>query len=163
VWIVLALDTWGLAGTVHDPRAAKRLFPLYGAAVILGGALGGLLTRPLVGWIHAENLLIVWAVSLGAPSGVAGAVARRGTGGGGEAESGAAAHPSRRVARGGGGCAVRAGIAVASSHVRRDPALDPAVLRALVAVRGRGHGAVPVLRPARGVPGSVRGGHESRR
>ncbi len=64
IWIVLAMDTWGLAGLVHDPRQSKRLFPLYGAGVILGGAIGGLVTGPLAGWIGVENLLLVWGLSL---------------------------------------------------------------------------------------------------
>jgi HEAT repeat protein len=63
-WIVLALDTWGLAGLGHDSRQAKRLFPLYGTGVILGGALGGLITPWLAGWLHVENLLLVWGLSL---------------------------------------------------------------------------------------------------
>lgn len=64
VWIVLGIVTWSLAGTVHDTRQAKRLFPLYGAAVILGTAIGGLLTAPLAEWLHAENLVLIWAASL---------------------------------------------------------------------------------------------------
>jgi HEAT repeats len=66
VWIVLGIVTWSLAGTVHDSRQAKRLFPLYGAAAILATAVGGLLTAPLAGWLHAENLVLIWAVSMAA-------------------------------------------------------------------------------------------------
>jgi HEAT repeat protein len=61
LWTVEAMSMWALAGTVHDTRQAKRLFPLYGAGMILGSALGGLATRPLVAWLHAENLLLLWA------------------------------------------------------------------------------------------------------
>ncbi|MDP8955808.1 MAG: HEAT repeat domain-containing protein [Actinomycetota bacterium] len=64
VWVSQGMALWGVAGSVSDARQAKRLFPLYGAAMILGGAVGGLATRPLSEWIGAENFLVVWAVSL---------------------------------------------------------------------------------------------------
>lgn len=63
-WALLNLFTWGLAGMVCDTRQAKRLFPLFGAAGILGLAAGGLVTRPLVELLGTENLLLVWAASL---------------------------------------------------------------------------------------------------
>jgi HEAT repeat protein len=74
LWIVLGIGTWGLAGMVHDTRQAKRLFPLYGAAVILGGAIGGLATAPLAAWLHAENLVLVWAASLAVTTLLAGSL-----------------------------------------------------------------------------------------
>jgi HEAT repeat protein len=64
MWTAQGMAVWGLASTLHDTRQAKRLFPLYGAGWILGSVLGGLATRPLAVWIHAENLLVVWAVCL---------------------------------------------------------------------------------------------------
>jgi HEAT repeat protein len=64
MWTAQGLAVWGLASTLHDTRQAKRLFPLYGAGWILGNVLGGLATRPLALWIHAENLLVVWAACL---------------------------------------------------------------------------------------------------
>jgi HEAT repeat protein len=64
MWTALGTVTWGLAGSVHDTRQAKRLFPLYAAAGIFGGAVGGFLTPPLAHFLHAENLLLVWAVTL---------------------------------------------------------------------------------------------------
>jgi HEAT repeat protein len=66
VWTVQGMAMWGLAGTVSDTRQAKRLFPLYAAGLILGSAAGGVLTRPLASWLHAENLVLVWAGALGA-------------------------------------------------------------------------------------------------
>jgi HEAT repeat protein/MFS family permease len=63
-WTALGTLTWGLAGSVHDTRQAKRLFPLYAAGAILGGAVGGFLTPPLAQFLHAENLLLVWVVTL---------------------------------------------------------------------------------------------------
>ena len=64
VWVVQGMALWGVAGSVADARQVKRLFPLYGAAMILGGAVGGLATRPLAEWIGAENFLPVWTASL---------------------------------------------------------------------------------------------------
>jgi AAA family ATP:ADP antiporter len=64
MWTAQGFAVWALAGTLHDTRQAKRLFPLYGAGWILGSVLGGLATRPLALWIHAENLLLVWAICL---------------------------------------------------------------------------------------------------
>jgi HEAT repeat protein len=61
MWTAQGVAVWGLASTLHDTRQAKRLFPLYGAGWILGSVFGGLATRPLALWIHAENLLVVWA------------------------------------------------------------------------------------------------------
>src|SRR5918999_3222543 len=63
-WTALGTLTWGLAGSGHDTRQAKRLFPLYGAGAILGGAVGGFSTPPLAQFLHAENLLLVWVVTL---------------------------------------------------------------------------------------------------
>jgi HEAT repeat protein len=64
LWSLQALFTWGLAGMVCDSRQAKRLFPLLGGGGILGSALGGLLTKALVGFLGAENLLLVWSAAL---------------------------------------------------------------------------------------------------
>jgi HEAT repeat protein len=64
LWTLQALFTWGLAGMVCNARQVKRLFPLLGGGGILGGALGGLLTQPLVGFLGAENLLLIWAGAL---------------------------------------------------------------------------------------------------
>ena len=58
------LLTWGLAGAACDTRQAKRLFPLFGAGGIFGAIVGGFGTRTLVGLLHAENLLLLWAGSL---------------------------------------------------------------------------------------------------
>jgi HEAT repeat protein len=64
VWTSQIMAAWGLAGAVHDTRQAKRLFPLYGAGLILGSVVGGLATGPLAAWIGAENLLVAWAGAL---------------------------------------------------------------------------------------------------
>jgi HEAT repeat protein len=64
VWIIEATNMWAVASLVNDTRQAKRLFPLYGAGQIVGGAVGGLLTVPLARLLHAENLIFVWVVVL---------------------------------------------------------------------------------------------------
>lgn len=83
-WTLLSLFTWGLAALVCDARQAKRLFPLFSAAYILGLTAGGLLTRPLVAWVGTENLLLVWAAMLALAFFLARSIAglaRRGAGG----------------------------------------------------------------------------------
>ena len=60
----MRLILWGIAGISFDTRQAKRLFPLFVAAGILGVALGGLATGPLVQQLGTENLLLVWAATL---------------------------------------------------------------------------------------------------
>jgi HEAT repeat protein len=55
---------WGLAGTLCDTRQAKRLFPLFGAGIIIGTAAGGLITRPIAPLLGSENLLLLWALLL---------------------------------------------------------------------------------------------------
>lgn len=62
--LLQAVFMWGSAGLVTDTRAAKRLFPLFGAGGILGAVVGGFSTRPLAAAIGAENLLLVWAAAL---------------------------------------------------------------------------------------------------
>jgi HEAT repeat protein len=64
VWITEATGMWAVASLVNDTRQARRLFPLYGAGQIVGGAVGGLLTVPLARTLHAENLILVWTVAL---------------------------------------------------------------------------------------------------
>jgi HEAT repeat protein/ATP/ADP translocase len=58
------LLVWGLAGAACDTRQAKRLFPLFSAGFILGTVIGGLITPPLATRLHAENLLLLWAVAV---------------------------------------------------------------------------------------------------
>ena len=62
--ILISLVLWGIAGVVCDTRQAKRLFPLFNAARILGQVIGGFITGLLVASIGTENLLLVWAGAL---------------------------------------------------------------------------------------------------
>jgi HEAT repeat protein len=68
LWVtVFVIDTfsrlviWGIAGISFDTRQAKRLYPLFVAAGILGFAVGGLSTSVLVQLLGTENLLLAWA------------------------------------------------------------------------------------------------------
>lgn len=61
---LISLMIWGIAGVACDTRQAKRLFPLFNAAFILGQVIGGFATGLLVNLMGTENLLIVWAGSL---------------------------------------------------------------------------------------------------
>ncbi|MBN2554018.1 MAG: HEAT repeat domain-containing protein [Spirochaetales bacterium] len=63
-WTIQNLFAWGTAGMVYDTRQAKRLFPLLGAGGILGSAVGGLVTKPLVSVLGAANLMLVWGGTL---------------------------------------------------------------------------------------------------
>jgi len=61
---IMRLVLWGIAGISFDTRQAKRLFPLFVAASILGITVGGVLTGQLVKHLGTENLLLVWAAAL---------------------------------------------------------------------------------------------------
>jgi HEAT repeat protein len=63
---IMGLAVWGLAGIVTDTRQAKRFFPLIGGGAVLGQVLGGLATKPLATAFGADNLILVWAGTLGA-------------------------------------------------------------------------------------------------
>ena len=63
MWTLQYLVIWGSASMVFDTRQAKRLFPLFAAGGILGTATGGLITKPLVGWVGSENLLFAWPLA----------------------------------------------------------------------------------------------------
>src|SRR6185295_14649840 len=61
---LIGILVWGIAGVICDTRQAKRLFPLFNAARILGQVIGGFITGLLVASIGTENLLLVWAGAL---------------------------------------------------------------------------------------------------
>ncbi|MBC7876798.1 MAG: cyclic nucleotide-binding domain-containing protein [Anaerolineales bacterium] len=62
---VVSMIAWNTAGVVCDSRMAKRLFPLFNASRILGAVLSGLGTGLLVKFIGTQNLVFVWALSMG--------------------------------------------------------------------------------------------------
>ena len=91
------LNIWGIAGIAFDTRQAKRLFPLFVAAGILGFAVGGLVTGALVDLLGTENLLILWAGMLLAGMALARAITA--ITGAGEATSTRRSRGRRRRAR----------------------------------------------------------------
>ncbi|MBI3151092.1 MAG: HEAT repeat domain-containing protein [Chloroflexi bacterium] len=67
---IISMIAWNTAGAVCDSRQAKRLFPLFNAARILGSVLGGVGTGALVNLIGTQNLVLVWALSMFASFGM---------------------------------------------------------------------------------------------
>ncbi|HUH97517.1 MAG TPA: HEAT repeat domain-containing protein [Anaerolineales bacterium] len=63
--LILGTFIWNLAGEVCDARQAKRLFPLFTSAGILGSVLGNSITGIMAGALGTENLLILQAGLLG--------------------------------------------------------------------------------------------------
>lgn len=63
--LVLGTFMWNLAGAVNDSRQAKRLFPLFASAGILGSVTGNLLTGPIASGLGTSELLVVYVVLLG--------------------------------------------------------------------------------------------------
>ncbi len=61
---IISLIAWNTAGAVCDARQAKRLFPLFNAARILGSVLGGLGTGLLANLFGAQNLILAWMFSM---------------------------------------------------------------------------------------------------
>lgn len=57
--------SWNLAGAVCDARQAKRLFPLFASAGILGSVLGNSITGLIAKRLGTDNLLILYAALLG--------------------------------------------------------------------------------------------------
>lgn len=66
LWLLISLTAailgtlvWNVAGELCDARQAKRLFPLFASAGILGSVAGNLVTGRLAQALHTENLLVV--------------------------------------------------------------------------------------------------------
>ncbi len=60
ILVTLAL-MWNLAGNTVDARSAKRWYPLFAGAGVLGGVIGNVATGPLVALIGTPNLLVLTA------------------------------------------------------------------------------------------------------
>src|SRR5215207_6559203 len=56
---------WNLAGEVCDARQAKRLFPLFTSAGILGSVVGNAVTGAVARLLGTDNLLLLYAILLG--------------------------------------------------------------------------------------------------
>lgn len=68
--LLTVAQSWLFANQVFTTREAKRLFGVIGAGAILGGTLGGLLTRLLAALAGTEGLLLVAAGGYAACSGL---------------------------------------------------------------------------------------------
>ena len=62
---ILGTFVWNLAGEVCDARQAKRLFPLFTSAGILGSVLGNAITGYIAKHLGTDNLFILYAILLG--------------------------------------------------------------------------------------------------
>jgi HEAT repeat protein len=62
---ILGTFVWNLAGEVCDARQAKRLFPLFTSAGILGSVLGNAVTGFIAKLLGTDNLLLLYAFLLG--------------------------------------------------------------------------------------------------
>ena len=65
VSMILGTFVWNIAGEVCDARQAKRLFPLFTSAGILGSVLGNAITGMTARLLGTDNLLILYALLLG--------------------------------------------------------------------------------------------------
>jgi HEAT repeat protein/ATP/ADP translocase len=63
--MILGTLVWNVAGEVCDARQAKRLFPLFTSAGILGSVFGNLITGSAAKLLGTPNLLILYALLLG--------------------------------------------------------------------------------------------------
>jgi HEAT repeat protein len=62
--MILGTFIWNIAGEVCDTRQAKRLFPLFTSAGILGSVVGNAVTGVSARLLGTDNLLILYAVLL---------------------------------------------------------------------------------------------------
>ena len=65
VSMILGTFVWNIAGEVCDARQAKRLFPLFTSAGILGSVVGNAITGVTARILGTDNLLILYALLLG--------------------------------------------------------------------------------------------------
>jgi len=63
--LILGTFIWNLAGEVCDARQAKRLFPLFTSAGILGSVLGNSITGVVAKILGTDNLILLYAALLG--------------------------------------------------------------------------------------------------
>ena len=63
--MILGTFVWNIAGEVCDARQAKRLFPLFTSAGILGSVIGNAITGVTARLLGTDNLLILYALLLG--------------------------------------------------------------------------------------------------
>ncbi|MEO5887861.1 MAG: HEAT repeat domain-containing protein [Anaerolineales bacterium] len=59
--MILGTFVWNLAGEVCDARQAKRLFPLFTSAGILGSVIGNAVTGGVARLLGTDNLLLLYA------------------------------------------------------------------------------------------------------
>ncbi len=75
--VILGTMIWTTASEVCDARQAKRLFPLFASMGILGSVLGNALTGAFANLAGTENLVLLYALLLGAGFLVTRTIARK--------------------------------------------------------------------------------------
>jgi len=75
VSMILGTFVWNIAGEVCDARQAKRLFPLFTSAGILGSVVGNAVTGLIARLLGTDNLLLLYAALLGVALSVTRAIA----------------------------------------------------------------------------------------
>jgi AAA family ATP:ADP antiporter len=65
VFVMTVSQYWAYAGTVFDPRQAKRLFAFLGAGGLLGGLAGGKIAGFVAARVSTYNVLFVSAILMG--------------------------------------------------------------------------------------------------
>jgi ATP/ADP translocase len=74
---LLGILTWTTASEVCDTRQAKRLFPIFVTASILGDLLGSILIGPFARFLGTENLVIFFSLLLAGSALLIQAIAQR--------------------------------------------------------------------------------------
>jgi HEAT repeat protein len=74
--MILGTFVWNIAGEVCDARQAKRLFPLFTSAGILGSVAGNAVTGAAAKLLGTDNLLLLYALLLGIALYLTGVIAR---------------------------------------------------------------------------------------
>jgi len=84
LWLAISLTAallgtlvWNVAGDLCDARQAKRLFPLFASAGILGSVVGNLVTGLLAQALRTENLLVIDGGLLVAAAGLVAALPQK--------------------------------------------------------------------------------------
>lgn len=72
---LLGTLAWAIASEACDTRQAKRLYPLFVSAGILGGLLGSLSIGPIARLLGTENLLVIYTLLLLVAMALAGDIA----------------------------------------------------------------------------------------
>ncbi len=63
--MVVIMHFWSYANFIFDPREGKRTFPIIGACGLIGGIIGGFITKVTVHHVGNANLFLIWGLLMG--------------------------------------------------------------------------------------------------